>query len=93
MVPYIGVVVDLLTAGFGDFTFRAENPITFEHYQKKHEIEICALVDDLDYEGNEEFSLTLQPDGEGLDDQIGLPNKANVLIISENRKLGIAVRC
>ena len=58
----------------------------FEHYQETKEIEVCATVDDLKNEGDEEFLLTLEPNGESLDDQIGLRNKANILIISGDRK-------
>ncbi len=66
-----------------------ENPIIFEHNRKYYDIEICAAEDNSDDEGDELFTLVLQPDGEGSEDQIGLPNKANVLILSQNRKFGM----
>ncbi len=88
----IGVVAEPSTAGIDDFAIEGiRNSIIFEQYRETRKIEICANADDSNYEGNEEFSLLLQPDGESLDDQIGFPNRANVLIISQNRKL--AVRC
>ncbi len=81
----IGVFPGTSPGDFGDFVIHGvENPIMFNHYQKKHEIEICAPAVDSDYEEDGEISLVLLPNGEGLDDQIGLPN---VLIISEKRKL------
>ncbi len=80
----IGVFPEISPGDFGDFVIHGvENPIMFNHYQKKHEIEICASAVDSDYEENGEISLVLLPNGEGLDDQIGLPN---VLIISSEKR-------
>ncbi len=87
----IGVFPEISPGDFGDFVIHGvENPITFNHYQKKHEIEICASTVDSDYEEDGEISLVLLPNGEGLDDQIGFPN---VLIISVKRKLEMQINC
>ena len=86
----VDVVVETSTADSDDFAiYGIANPIIFEHYRQYQKIEICAVEDDSDDESDELLTLDLQPDGEGLDDQIGLPNKANVLILSENSKFGM----
>ena len=86
----LDVVVETSTADSDDFAIDLiANPIIFEHYRQYREIEICAAKDGSNDEGDELFTLILQPDGEGLGDQIGLQNKANVLILSENSKFGM----
>ena len=70
-----------------DFRLPSDTTITFEPNQRRQSVEIDILSEDpVVYEGEEEFTLMLAPSSDNLQDQIGVPYKATIVIIDQCKK-------